>query len=103
VEQLHWGGGTPTFLTTEQMQELMAVTGEHFRLLDDDRGEYSIEIDPREVRERHHRALRALGFNRLSLGVQDFDPRVQKAVNRIQPESMTFEVIEEARVPVSAP
>jgi oxygen-independent coproporphyrinogen-3 oxidase len=97
VEQLHWGGGTPTFLTTEQMQELMAVTGEHFQLLEGDRGEYSIEIDPREVHDDTIAALRALGFNRLSLGVQDFDPRVQKAVNRIQPESMTFGVIAEAR------
>ncbi len=97
VEQLHWGGGTPTFLSTEQMQALMRVTGEHFQLLDEDRGEYSIEIDPREVHDDTIAALRELGFNRLSLGVQDFDPKVQQAVNRIQSEAMTFGVIEEAR------
>ncbi len=97
VQQLHWGGGTPTFISPEQMRELMRVTGEHFRLLDDDSGEYSIEIDPREADAPTIALLREIGFNRLSLGVQDFDPRVQKAVNRIQSEEETLAAIDAAR------
>jgi len=97
VEQLHWGGGTPTFISHEEMQELMDVTREHFRLRDDDRGEYGIEVDPREIRPETLEVLRRLGFNRLSMGVQDFDPVVQKAVNRIQSEAETFAVLERAR------
>ncbi len=97
VEQLHWGGGTPTFLSREQMRELMRVTGEHFSLADDDSGEYSIEIDPREATRDSIGMLREIGFNRLSLGVQDLDPRVQKAVNRIQTEAETMAVLDAAR------
>lgn len=97
VEQLHWGGGTPTFISRGQMTELMAQTRRHFRLLDDDTGEYSIEIDPREADPDSVRVLRGLGFNRMSLGVQDFDPRVQRAVNRIQTEAQTFAVLDAAR------
>ncbi|GAB4345094.1 MAG: oxygen-independent coproporphyrinogen III oxidase [Gammaproteobacteria bacterium] len=97
VEQLHWGGGTPTFISHEQMRELMRVTGEHFTLLDDDSGEYSIEVDPREADRDTIALLREIGFNRLSLGVQDFDPVVQKAVNRIQSEQETWAVLEAAR------
>ena len=97
VEQLHWGGGTPTFISHDQMRELMAVTRRHFRLLDDDSGEYSIEVDPREADAGTIALLRELGFNRISLGVQDFDPVVQKAVNRIQSEAETFAVLEAAR------
>ncbi|MGR9071885.1 MAG: oxygen-independent coproporphyrinogen III oxidase [Gammaproteobacteria bacterium] len=97
VDQLHWGGGTPTFLSPEQMRALMAATRRHFNLREDDAGEYSIEIDPRETDDRTVAHLRALGFNRISLGVQDFDPDVQKAVNRIQSEEQTFKVIEAAR------
>jgi oxygen-independent coproporphyrinogen-3 oxidase len=97
VDQLHWGGGTPTFISHEQMRELMRVTGEHFRLRDDDSGEYSIEIDPREVHPETIATLRDIGFNRLSMGVQDFDPKVQQAVNRIQSEAETLGVIQEAR------
>jgi oxygen-independent coproporphyrinogen-3 oxidase len=97
VDQLHWGGGTPTFLSMDQMSELMGVTGEHFRLRDDDEGEYSIEIDPRECDEQTVAELRRIGFNRISLGVQDFDPRVQKAVNRIQTEEQTWAVMRAAR------
>ena len=97
VDQLHWGGGTPTFLTQAQMAELMTTTACHFNLRNDDQGEYSIEIDPREADQDTIRILRQLGFNRISLGVQDFDPRVQKAVNRIQSEKQTLEVIEAAR------
>jgi len=97
VDQLHWGGGTPTFISHDEMRELMRVTAEHFPLRDDDSGEYSIEIDPREVQEDTLALLRELRFNRLSLGVQDFDPKVQKAVNRIQSEEKTFWVLNTAR------
>jgi len=97
VSQLHWGGGTPTFISHVQMQYLMEVTRQHFNLLDDDTGEYSIEIDPREATEQTIILLRQLGFNRISLGVQDFNPDVQKAVNRIQTIEQTNEVILAAR------
>lgn len=97
VEQLHWGGGTPTFLNQAQMQRLMDETRRHFTLHDDDEGEYSIEIDPRTVDIERIGFLRSLGFNRLSLGVQDFDPTVQRAVNRIQSEAQTLGIIEAAR------
>ena len=97
VTQLHWGGGTPTFLSDTQIVELMQKTGENFALLDNDEGEYSIEIDPREANADKVRLLRKAGFNRMSLGVQDFDARVQKAVNRIQTEKETMEVIDAAR------
>ena len=98
VNQLHWGGGTPTFLSYEQMKQLMTVTRQHFSLKDDDSGEYSIEVDPRETHSQTIKQLRELGFNRISLGLQDFDPAVQKAVNRIQSEEQTFAVLEAARV-----
>ncbi|OIP94009.1 MAG: oxygen-independent coproporphyrinogen III oxidase [Thiomicrospira sp. CG2_30_44_34] len=97
VDQLHWGGGTPTFINMDEMRELMTVTRKHFNLHDDDSGEYSIEIDPREASKESVALLRELGFNRMSLGVQDFDPKVQKAVNRIQTQAQTFEVLEGAR------
>lgn len=97
VDQLHWGGGTPTFISHEQMRELMRVTGEHFRLRGDDSGEYSVEVDPREADRATIALLREIGFNRLSLGVQDFDPQVQKAVNRIQSEDETWAVLSAAR------
>ncbi|HEB97765.1 MAG TPA: oxygen-independent coproporphyrinogen III oxidase [Sedimenticola thiotaurini] len=97
VEQLHWGGGTPTFISHEQMRELMAVTREHFDLADDESGEFSIEIDPREATAGSIALLREIGFNRLSLGVQDLDPKVQQAVNRIQSEAETMAVIDAAR------
>ncbi len=97
VEQLHWGGGTPTFINNDEMKQLMDKTRQHFNLYDDDSGEYSIEIDPREASRESVKLLRQLGFNRMSLGVQDFDPKVQKAVNRIQTQAETFEVLEGAR------
>ena len=97
VQQLHWGGGTPTFISHDEMRELMRVTGEHFNLADDDSGEYSIEIDPREANAETIALLRDIGFNRMSLGVQDFDPKVQRAVNRIQPEKQTMAVLQAAR------
>lgn len=97
VNQLHWGGGTPTFLDYSQMRRLMEATRQHFTLKEDDSGEYSIEIDPRATDDKTIKQLRELGFNRISLGVQDFDPAVQQAVNRIQSEAETFAVLEAAR------
>lgn len=97
VDQLHWGGGTPTFFDHDQMRRLMEETARHFTLRTDDSGEYSIEVDPRRIRPDTIALLRALGFNRLSLGIQDFDPAVQKAVNRIQSEEETLAVITQAR------
>jgi oxygen-independent coproporphyrinogen-3 oxidase len=97
VTQLHWGGGTPTFISHAEMRELMAQTRNYFTLLDDDSGEYSIEIDPREAKGDTVKLLRELGFNRMSLGVQDFDERVQKAVNRLQTKQETLAVLQAAR------
>jgi len=97
VTQLHWGGGTPTFLSHAQMRDLMQGIKNNFQLIEDDSGEYSIEIDPRETQSDTIAILRELGFNRMSLGVQDFEPQVQKAVNRIQSEEQTFTVLEAAR------
>jgi oxygen-independent coproporphyrinogen-3 oxidase len=95
VVQLHWGGGTPTFLSNDEMRHLMEMTRQHFRLLPD--GEYSIEVDPRKVDRETVKLLAELGFNRMSVGVQDFDPRVQQAVNRIQSLEETQLVIDSAR------
>ena len=97
VEQLHWGGGTPTFLSDEQMVWLMSRTKSLFNMLDNDEGQYSIEIDPREVSPTTLRTLREIGFNRLSLGLQDLDERVQVAVNRVQTAELTFGVMQQAR------
>ncbi|MCK5696516.1 MAG: oxygen-independent coproporphyrinogen III oxidase [Gammaproteobacteria bacterium] len=97
VDQLHWGGGTPTFISHDEMRQLMTVTRQHFNLHDDDSGEYSIEIDPREVSRDSIKLLRELGFNRMSLGVQDFNPAVQKAVNRIQSREETLAALTGAR------
>jgi oxygen-independent coproporphyrinogen III oxidase len=97
VEQLHFGGGTPTYLTDEQLSDLLAYLRHWFEFAPDDMGEYSIEIDPRTVSVERVHHLRSLGFNRVSMGVQDFDPEVQAAVNRIQPEAQTLAVIGAAR------
>lgn len=97
VQQLHWGGGTPTFLDHAQIAALMAKIRQHFNLLTDDTGDYSIEIDPRSVSTETIKLLRAQGFNRFSLGVQDIDERVQRAVNRIQPTEQTLEIIQSCR------
>src|SRR5690606_41083111 len=82
VAQLHWGGGTPTYISCDEMTFLMEATRRYFTLLDDDSGEYAIEIHPGRVAVETMTHLRRLGFNRVSMGVQDFDPRVQAAVNR---------------------
>jgi len=97
VEQLHFGGGTPTYISDGQMDDLWDHMRKHFRFAPDAAGEYSIEVDPRTVDPQRVRMLRRQGFNRISLGVQDFDPVVQKAVNRIQPEEDTLAVIQAAR------
>ncbi|HEU4853340.1 MAG TPA: oxygen-independent coproporphyrinogen III oxidase [Telluria sp.] len=97
VEQLHFGGGTPTYLSDGQMGELMDYLRQRFQFAADHEGEFSIEIDPRTVDAERIFSLRRQGFNRLSLGVQDFDPEVQKAVNRIQPEALTLDAIAAAR------
>jgi oxygen-independent coproporphyrinogen-3 oxidase len=97
VDQLHWGGGTPTFISHDEMRELMRTIARHFALRADDGGDYSIEVDPRETQPDTIPLLRELGFNRISLGVQDIDPVVQKAVNRIQPEGLTEAALSAAR------
>ena len=84
VTQLHWGGGTPTFFDGAEMTELMHMTAQHFNLIRDDSRDYAIEIDPRTVDREKIDLLRGLGFNRISLGIQDFDAEVQRAINRIQ-------------------
>ncbi len=95
VTQLHLGGGTPTFLSDDELRELMAMLRRSFAMAAD--GEYSIEVDPRTVNAQRLALLAELGFNRLSFGVQDFDPDVQKAVHRIQPAEQVFKLMEEAR------
>ena len=97
VEQLHFGGGTPTYISDAQMGDLMAYLRKWFRFATDEAGEFSIEIDPRTVSPERVHSLRTQGFNRISFGVQDFDPDVQKAVNRIQPEECTLGVMQAAR------
>jgi oxygen-independent coproporphyrinogen-3 oxidase len=97
VEQLHFGGGTPTYLSHAQMDDLMQHLRRWFVFAPDAVGEYSIEVDPRTVSRERVQRLRDQGFNRISFGVQDFDPDVQQAVNRVQAESQTLAVIEAAR------
>ena len=97
VEQLHFGGGTPTFLSDDQLKDFMSFLRQRFNLLNDDQGEYSIEIDPRKLQPGSLENLRALGFNRLSFGIQDFNEAVQKAVNRIQTEAETTASYHKAR------
>src|SRR5579864_4482654 len=95
VVQFHWGGGTPTYLTPEQMEGLFRFTAEKFTFAPD--AEIGIEIDPRVTTYAHLETLRRLGFNRLSMGIQDFHPEVQEAIHRVQPLEMTRGLIEEAR------
>jgi oxygen-independent coproporphyrinogen-3 oxidase len=97
VQQLHLGGGTPTFYTADQIEMLMNQVRRYFTLVSSDERDYSIEIDPRTVGYQYLLSLVRLGFNRISLGVQDFNPQVQKAVHRLQPESLTSQLILQAR------
>jgi len=97
VEQLHFGGGTPTFLTDDQFSRVFDALHTHFNLADDGSQDFSIEIDPRKVGAERIEHLAGLGINRISVGVQDFDPLVQVAVNRVQSVEETRTVIETAR------
>ena len=95
VSQLHWGGGTPTHLRPEEIDELASYIRQSFQFNDD--SENGCEIDPRELKREHLEALRKNGFNRISMGVQDFNSKVQKAVNRIQPEDITRQTVQWVR------
>src|SRR5450756_2323513 len=95
VKQVHWGGGTPTYLTPKQADRLAQHLLETFRPTAD--AEVSVEVDPRVTTPEHLAVLKTRGFNRVSMGVQDFDPEVQELVNRIQPFEMTKTLVEAAR------
>jgi oxygen-independent coproporphyrinogen-3 oxidase len=95
VVQFHWGGGTPTYLSPDQIEDLFCFTRERFHFAPD--GEIGIEVDPRVTSRQHLETLRKLGFNRLSMGIQDFQPEVQQAVHRIQPFEMTRDLLLAAR------
>ncbi len=95
VEQMHWGGGTPTYLTPEEIRDIGNYIKSRFDFSDDI--EASVEIDPRGLTREHMEALREVGFNRTSFGVQDFNPKVQEAINRIQSEELTRQTVQWAR------
>jgi oxygen-independent coproporphyrinogen III oxidase len=95
IVQFHWGGGTPTYLTPEQIEDLFGFTREHFEFAPD--SEIGIEVDPRVTSRTHLETIRKMGFNRLSMGIQDFHADVQKAVHRIQPFEMTRDLLFAAR------
>ena len=95
ISQLHLGGGSPTFFSDNELSDLMSMLKRNFVFAPG--GEYSIEVDPRTVDEQRLKHLAELGFNRLSFGVQDFDPEVQKAVHRIQPAEQVFSLVDAAR------
>ncbi len=95
VTQLHWGGGTPTYLNKDQINRLMALLRENFQFADE--AEISLEVDPREIELNILDQLRAEGFNRLSMGVQDFNKEVQRLVNREQDEAFIFALIERTK------
>ncbi|HZJ94276.1 MAG TPA: oxygen-independent coproporphyrinogen III oxidase [Thiopseudomonas sp.] len=97
VTQLHLGGGTPTYLSQEQLTDLMATLREAFNFDESDQHQFSLEVDPRTITPEQVQQLRDLGFNRVSFGVQDFDPDVQKAVNRIQSEEQVEVLVKAAR------
>ena len=97
VEQMHFGGGTPTFLSNDQLTALVQKIDSHFNLTRGENIDYSIELDPREVDWPKMSVLRDLGFNRISIGVQDLNPVVQKAVNRVQSEQQILSVLDAAR------
>jgi len=97
VTQMHWGGGTPTYLDAGEITELMHQLASNFRLLDRGYREYSIEIDPRTVDLGTIALLKGVGFNRVSLGIQDFDPQVQAAVNRVQDHAQVADLVDSVR------
>ena len=92
VVQLHFGGGSPTFLRPDEIRRLGEIIHQHFSLSPDI--EASVEVDPRRLTREHMAALRQIGFNRASMGVQDFNPKVQEAIHRIQPREMTQQAME---------
>ncbi|WP_457562268.1 oxygen-independent coproporphyrinogen III oxidase [Caminibacter pacificus] len=96
VRQLHFGGGTPTFFTPEELEEIYEIIYSHFKNFEDD-AEISVEIDPRFFSQEHMDVMRKYGVNRISFGVQDFNEETQKAVNRIQPFDLTKEAVDIAR------
>jgi oxygen-independent coproporphyrinogen III oxidase len=95
VIQFHWGGGTPTYLSPAQMEDLFGFTRARFSFAPD--AEIGIEVDPRVTSPSHLETLRGLGFNRLSMGIQDFQAKVQQAIHRVQPYEMTRDLIRVAR------
>jgi oxygen-independent coproporphyrinogen III oxidase len=95
VVQFHWGGGTPTYLSPSQLEDLFGYTRERFSFARD--GEIGIEVDPRVTSTEHLQTLRRLGFNRLSMGIQDFTPVVQQTIHRVQPFELTRDLIRAAR------
>ena len=95
VVQFHWGGGTPTYLNPAQLEDLFAYTRERFSFARD--AEIGIEVDPRVTSTAHLEVLRKLGFNRLSMGIQDFTPLVQQTIHRVQPFQLTRDLIQSAR------
>ncbi|RLT88575.1 MULTISPECIES: oxygen-independent coproporphyrinogen III oxidase [unclassified Ketobacter] len=97
VYQMHWGGGTPTYYSDAELTELWFEIGRHFHLVEPERGEYSIEIDPRTIDGNKLGLLKGLGFNRISLGIQDFDQRVQEAINRVQSYEQIRDLLQAAR------
>lgn len=97
IDQMHFGGGTPTFLPKTLLIEIFGRLDREFQLTDSEDRDYSIEIDPRGMDQGMLQLLAALGFNRISLGVQDFDENVQRSVNRVQPEATVAKVYEAAR------
>ncbi|MGJ8648503.1 MAG: oxygen-independent coproporphyrinogen III oxidase [Marinomonas colpomeniae] len=97
ITQLHFGGGTPTFLTEDLILELFNNIKQHFNLINDGTQDYSIEIDPREISRSKLQLLTEMGINRISIGVQDFDHKVQESIHRIQPIKMITALVNEAR------
>jgi oxygen-independent coproporphyrinogen III oxidase len=95
VIQFHWGGGTPTYLSPAQMEDLFVFTRERFLFAPD--AEIGLEVDPRVTSREHLETLRRLGFNRLSMGIQDFEPKVQQTIHRVQPYELTHDLITAAR------
>ncbi len=95
VHQLHWGGGTPNYLNLEQIEFLWNSINRHFSV--NRTAEISIEINPRYIDRNYIYILKSLGFNRISFGIQDFNPQVQAAINRVQPSRMLFEVMDSIR------
>ncbi|MBI4784548.1 MAG: oxygen-independent coproporphyrinogen III oxidase [Oscillatoriophycideae cyanobacterium NC_groundwater_1537_Pr4_S-0.65um_50_18] len=95
VHQLHWGGGTPNYLSLSQIETLWAAIHQQFHF--DPNAEISIEVNPKSLDQHYLLSLKNLGFNRISFGIQDFNLKVQEAVNRVQPESMLFDVMQWSR------